>query len=440
MRARGLLAALVVAVSAVLLIAPGSASALSLDPVGQFDSPVFVTSDPADPDRLFVVEKAGTIELLDHGVRRPFLDITDQVPSDGEQRAALDGLRSRLRDQQALLRLLQRRRDRRHQGRRVPGQRRRHRGRPLDAAADHHGPAPWLRQPQRRPAAVRPRRLPLHRHRRRRRRRRSGRQRPEPGRRCSARSCGSTPTRRRPAPGYTIPPDNPFVGVAGRDEIWAYGVRNPWRFSFDRLNGDLVIGDVGQGAWEEIDLVHAGRRRRRGARTSAGTPARATTSTRARSPVSRTRRRLRNRPSATPAAAPAPSSSTRTATAAARSPAATSPATPATPPTTAATSTPTSARAGSTRCCPARARPAAPPATATRTSRSAARRASARTPAAASTWPASAPAQVARIEGPTPTVCGDDPPPPPPPPPAPDGDQRTLPALDPARRRAGRMS
>lgn len=51
-----------------------------------------------------------------------------------------------------------------------------------------------------------------------------------------------------------IPPDNPFVGRAGtRDEIWAYGLRNPWRFSFDRRNGDLWIGDVGQGREEEVN-------------------------------------------------------------------------------------------------------------------------------------------------------------------------------------------
>jgi glucose/arabinose dehydrogenase len=53
---------------------------------------------------------------------------------------------------------------------------------------------------------------------------------------------------------YSIPSDNPFVGnPAARGEIWAYGLRNPWKFSFDRINGDLWIGDVGQGDYEEIN-------------------------------------------------------------------------------------------------------------------------------------------------------------------------------------------
>lgn len=57
------------------------------------------------------------------------------------------------------------------------------------------------------------------------------------------------------APYYTSPATNPFVGVAGNDEIWAYGMRNPWKFSFNRLNGDLWIADVGQSSIEEIDKV-----------------------------------------------------------------------------------------------------------------------------------------------------------------------------------------
>jgi glucose/arabinose dehydrogenase/Ca2+-binding RTX toxin-like protein len=57
---------------------------------------------------------------------------------------------------------------------------------------------------------------------------------------------------------YAIPADNPFVGVAGADEIWALGLRNPWRPSFDRGLDDLYIADVGQSAWEEINLGQAG--------------------------------------------------------------------------------------------------------------------------------------------------------------------------------------
>lgn len=57
---------------------------------------------------------------------------------------------------------------------------------------------------------------------------------------------------------YTVPADNPFVNQAGAlPEIWAYGFRNPWRFSFDRATGDLYIGDVGQNQWEEIDYQPA---------------------------------------------------------------------------------------------------------------------------------------------------------------------------------------
>jgi glucose/arabinose dehydrogenase len=57
---------------------------------------------------------------------------------------------------------------------------------------------------------------------------------------------------------YAIPPDNPFVDGGGAAEVWATGLRNPWRLSFDRQTGDLIIGDVGQGSWEEIDFIPAG--------------------------------------------------------------------------------------------------------------------------------------------------------------------------------------
>ena len=61
-------------------------------------------------------------------------------------------------------------------------------------------------------------------------------------------------------PAYKIPADNPFADGAGGalPEIWLTGLRNPWRMHFDPLNGDLWIGDVGQGAWEEVDVARAG--------------------------------------------------------------------------------------------------------------------------------------------------------------------------------------
>ena len=59
--------------------------------------------------------------------------------------------------------------------------------------------------------------------------------------------------------GYRVPSDNPFAGVDGaRDEVWAYGFRNPWRFSFDPATGDLWVADVGQNAWEEVNVVRPG--------------------------------------------------------------------------------------------------------------------------------------------------------------------------------------
>jgi Ca2+-binding RTX toxin-like protein len=57
---------------------------------------------------------------------------------------------------------------------------------------------------------------------------------------------------------YAIPAGNPFVGVTGADEIWAYGLRNPWRMAFDPRNGDLYIGDVGQSQREEVDFIANG--------------------------------------------------------------------------------------------------------------------------------------------------------------------------------------
>lgn len=72
----------------------------------------------------------------------------------------------------------------------------------------------------------------------------------------AANMCGATAGQ---AASYSIPADNPYATTSNAcGEIWLYGFRNPWRFSFDRLNGDMWIGDVGEGSWEEIDMRPAG--------------------------------------------------------------------------------------------------------------------------------------------------------------------------------------
>jgi glucose/arabinose dehydrogenase len=59
---------------------------------------------------------------------------------------------------------------------------------------------------------------------------------------------------------YAIPADNPYAAGGGRGEIWLSGERNPWRWSFDMQNGDMYIGDVGQGETEEVDVIPAGQK------------------------------------------------------------------------------------------------------------------------------------------------------------------------------------
>ena len=145
--------------------------------------------------------------------------------------------------------------------------------------------------------------IPLRVHGRRRQSRRCSGQRPESHRPERARSCASTHAildGSGPA-SYSVPRSNPFVGRPGMDEIWGWGLRNPWRCSFDRVTAKLWCADVGEGLFEEIDRVDDRRR----ATTSAGTCSRATTT----SPTPATPAAICARPSAR--RSPSPSTRTR---------------------------------------------------------------------------------------------------------------------------------
>ena len=82
---------------------------------------------------------------------------------------------------------------------------------------------------------------------------------------CSGSILRIDPSRPSDGRAYGIPDDNPFADGGGRPEIWLYGVRNPWRFTFDPATGDLWIADVGQNEWEEVDVLRAAAGRGRGA-------------------------------------------------------------------------------------------------------------------------------------------------------------------------------
>ncbi|MEA2449274.1 MAG: hypothetical protein QOG63_1206, partial [Thermoleophilaceae bacterium] len=234
---------------------------LGLHRVGSFDNPVYVTAPRGDRRRLFVVEQGGRIRVLVNGKerRRPFLDLSSIVQSGGERGLlsmafAPDYARSGrfyvyFTDHTGDIRIQQYRRssgsanaasrssarDVLRIGHREFGN---HNGGQLQLGPDGFlyagtGDGGGGGDP--------------HRH----------------GQDLSSRLAKLLRIDPRPGGGYRVPRSNPFRGRRGaQPEIWAYGLRNPWRFSFDRKTGALAIGDVGQDQWEEIDFA---RRRGRGA-------------------------------------------------------------------------------------------------------------------------------------------------------------------------------
>jgi glucose/arabinose dehydrogenase len=235
--------------------------------LGTFTKPTYMTAPPGDRSRLFVVEQTGRIRVLVGGRLRaaPFIDLSSQVNSNGNEQGLLsmafapDYATSRrfyvyFTDKGSRERIVEFKRGVKNASRAVLGSERvvmvmndpeeNHNGGQLQfgrdgflyvgtgdggGADDQHG-ARGNGQDLGSPLGKLLRIDPRH---------------------------GRT---------YVVPSSNPFVKRAGaRREIWSYGLRNPWRFSFDRMTGDLVIGDVGQDNVEEVDFAPRSRGLGRGA-------------------------------------------------------------------------------------------------------------------------------------------------------------------------------
>jgi glucose/arabinose dehydrogenase len=229
-----------------------------LKPVGRFASPLTLTSPPGDRRRQFVVEQGGRIRVVRAGgvLRRPFLDISTRIVSGGEQGLlglafAPDYARSRrfyvhYSDRSGDTRLVEFKRRRSTRDVADPSSARVVLGQDQPEANHNGGQLAFG------PDGLLYMGLGD-----------GGGGNDQHGRRGNAQARGTIlgkiiridprPSGGRP---YRIPSSNPFVGEAGaRGEIYSYGLRNPWRFSFDRRTGDLTIGDVGQNDIEEIDFV-----------------------------------------------------------------------------------------------------------------------------------------------------------------------------------------
>ncbi len=243
-----------------LLGAAGARASNGLVPIGTFNQPIYLTSDPGDPSRLFVVERQGTIKLVENGVASPFADLTSLVRCcDGERglvsiaiapdfdqtgvfyvdytgREAAGGEEGdihvdaftavgnsvNLGTRKPMLTISHSFANYHNAGQLQIGPD----GDLYISTGDGGGGGPeFPRFPQSLSSPL-GKILRIH---------------PDPA---------------GPPPFYTVPPDNPFAGLPGDyGPIWSYGLRNPFRFSFDSQTGAMVIGDVGLTAEEEVDYA-----------------------------------------------------------------------------------------------------------------------------------------------------------------------------------------
>jgi hypothetical protein len=233
-----------------------TAGAVALEPIGKFNQPISVTSDPGNAERLLVAERQGVVDEVAAGVATPIANIASLVSCCESERGLLSIVPAPDFDSSGRIYIA-------YTGKPSAG------GAEGDVHVDSFRLAPGGGTPIREPIITIGHAVnenhnggqlqfgpdgylyislgdgggggdPLH----------SGqdtevllgkilRVDPHPGQ----------------SPTYSIPPGNPFAAGPGHDEVWAYGLRNPWRFSFDRASGDMVIGDVGQDAREEVDFA-----------------------------------------------------------------------------------------------------------------------------------------------------------------------------------------
>ena len=241
-----------------------AADGVKLVDVGSFDAPLHVAAPPGDKRRVFVVEQGGTVRVVRAGKRlsRPFLDVRSKVISGGEQGLlsiafAPDYAKTRrfyvnYTDKRGTQSVVEYRRSKSSSDR-ADASSARLVLRYDDEEANHNGGL----------LAFGPDKLMYigtgdggggdDQH----------------GARGNAQDLGSLlgkllriDPRKSGSKRYRVPPSNPFVGRSGaRAEIYSYGLRNPWRFAFDRRTGDLAIADVGQNEVEEIDFATKGKAR-----------------------------------------------------------------------------------------------------------------------------------------------------------------------------------
>ena len=246
--------------------------------LGNFDAPVYVDDAPGSPGLLFVVEQRGRVQVLRDGQRldRPFLDLTDRVRYGGEQGLLSIAFDPRYaKNRRFYVYFTNRNGDIEVDGFRRKRSSETRAGGRLAQPGDQDR-APELREPQRRPAPVRARRVPLHGHRRRRLGAATPTVTPRTATSCSASCCGSTRAREA-ATGPRTRTRSPASAVATRSTRSGCATRSASRF--DSRSHDIFIGDVGQDSWEEIDsgLPQEARRLelRLGPASRARTPSRA---------------------------------------------------------------------------------------------------------------------------------------------------------------------